>query len=394
MRRTLNLLGISVLALLAVGFALIASASEANGIRLHNNPYYFIVHQAYWLVPAAIALLFMVFFDYHRWRRHAWLMIAVYIITCLLLCAVFGFREINGSRRWIIMGPIRLQPSEFAKIVVILATGAFLDRFGPRIELFWKGALPAVGIIAILAGLPVFEPDYGSAMVIGFTGFLLLFVAGMKIWHFAILGGLCLLGGVAFVATNPNRMRRILAWLPEDAALQVADYFNLQLDEKAKNAIHQLKQSLIAIQRGGYTGVGFNKSMQKQYYLPEAHTDFIFAIGAEEWGLVFSLVLLALFVAIFICGIRISLKAPDRLGRLYAYGATFLIFYQAVFNILVVTGLAPTKGLALPFISYGGTNLVTALAAVGLLFNVGRQIELQNRRQKSKISPVFSTQGG
>ena len=161
-----------------------------------------------------------------------------------------------------------------------------------------------------------------------------------------------------------------------------------ELDEKAKNAAHQLNQALVAIQRGGLSGVGFNKSMQKQYYLPEAHTDFIFAIGAEEWGLVFSLVLLALFVVFFVCGVRIALRAPDRLGRLFAFGATFLIFFQALFNIGVVTGVLPTKGLALPFISYGGTNLVTALVAVGLLFNVGRQSQSSQPRLRRMLVQI------
>ncbi len=138
--------------------------------------------------------------------------------------------------------------------------------------------------------------------------------------------------------------------------------------------------ALAAIRRGGLTGVGFNKSIMKQAYLPEAHTDFIFAIGAEEWGLTFSLVLLALFIALFVCGMRIALRAPDRLGRFFAFGATFLIFFQSLFNVGVVTGCLPTKGLALPFISYGGTNLVTALLAVGILFNVGRQIDTSHPR--------------
>ena len=379
MRWTLNLLGISVLALLAIGFVLLASASGVNGLRLHNNAYHFVIYQAVWLFVVAVpAMLVVSFFDYHRWRRHAWLTIAAYAAICVLLCAVFGFKEINGSHRWIILGPIRLQPSEFAKIVTILAVGVFLDRAGWRIELFWKGALPAVGVIGVLALLTMAEPDFGSTMVLGLTGFVLLFIAGMKLVHIAALGGLGLCAVLVRVATNANRLRRIIAWLPDEMAMKVVTWLNLPdvvMDEKAKNAAHQLNQALVAIQRGGFTGVGFNKSMQKQYYLPEAHTDFIFAIGAEEWGLVFSLVLLALFVVFFVCGVRIALRAPDRLGRLFAFGATFLIFFQALFNIGVVTGVLPTKGLALPFISYGGTNLVTALIAVGLLFNVGRQAE-------------------
>jgi cell division protein FtsW len=296
---------------------------------------------------------------------------------------VFACREINGSHRWIILGPVRLQPSELAKIVSILALGVFLDRAGWRIELFRKGALPAVCVFGLFCALIIAETDLGSTVVIGLTGLAMLFVAGLKIRHLSLFG---LVGVTAFavrVATNANRLRRVVAWLPNEMATKVATYLNLPelvQDEKTKNAIHQLNQALVAIQRGGLTGVGFNKSMQKQYYLPEAHTDFIFAIGAEEWGLIFSLVLLTLFVIFFVCGMRIALHAPDRLGRFFAFGATFLIFFQVLFNIGVVTGMLPTKGLALPFISYGGTNLVTALAAVGLLFNVGRQIDSSQPR--------------
>ncbi len=378
MRRTLNLLAISVLALLAIGFTLLASASAVNGLRLHNNAYHFVIHQAIWLFLVAVpAMLVVTFFDYHRWRRNVWLTVALYVGICILLCAVFGFKEINGSHRWINLGPIRLQPSEFAKMATILSVGVFLDRAGWKIELFWKGAIPAVGIIGVFAVLTVAEPDYGSTMVLGLTGFVLLFIAGMKIAHILILGGLGFVAVLVCVASNANRMRRIVAWLPNEMAMKVMEMFNIPAvaQGEVRPEAHQLNQALVAIQRGGLTGVGFNKSMQKQYYLPEAHTDFIFAIGAEEWGLIFSLVLLALFVVIFVCGVRIALRAPDRLGRLFAFGATFLVFFQALFNIGVVTGWMPTKGLALPFISYGGTNLVTAMVAIGLLFNVGRQIE-------------------
>ena len=377
MRGTLNVLGIAVLALLAIGFALLASASGVNGSRLHGDAYHFVTFQGIWLAVAAMpALLAMVFFDYHLWRRHVWLVFAFYGIVAVLMVAVFGFKAVNGSHRWLILGPVRLQPSEIAKIVTVIAVGVFLDRAGWRIELFWKGAIPGVCIFALLAGLAMAEPDFGSTMVIGLTGFVLLFIAGMKMSHIGLLGGLGVAAFAARVASNANRMRRIVAWLPDGPAAKIVAFLNLPdvaQDEKARNALHQLNQALVAIQRGGFTGVGFNKSIQKQYYLPEAHTDFIFAIGAEEWGLVFSLVLLALFVTVFVCGMRIALRAPDRLGKFFAFGATFLIFFQALFNIGVVTGLLPTKGLALPFISYGGTNLVVTLAAVGLLFNVGRQ---------------------
>ena len=160
--------------------------------------------------------------------------------------------------------------------------------------------------------------------------------------------------------------------------------------EQVKSSVHF---SAITVTPSGETGVGFGNSMQKQLYLPENHTDFIFAIGAEEWGLAFSLLLLALFVTVFVCGVIIAAKSQDRLGKLMAYGMVFLIFFQALFNMGVVTGLLPTKGLALPFISYGGTNLMSALIAIGVLINISRQTDLQREREKSKISAVFHIKG-
>jgi cell division protein FtsW len=192
-------------------------------------------------------------------------------------------------------------------------------------------------------------------------------------------------------------MRRIAAWLPDGVKTLLSEWCpwlgDLSVtDEQAREANHQLDQALVAIRNGGESGVGFGNSMQKQLYLPENHTDFIFAIGAEEWGLFFSLLLLALFVTVFVCGIIIAFQAGDRLGRLMAFGLSFLIFFQALFNIGVVTGLLPTKGLALPFISYGGTNLMTALAAIGILINISRRSDLQRIREKSKMSAVFHIQ--
>ena len=200
---------------------------------------------------------------------------------------------------------------------------------------------------------------------------------------------------LTFLSFNANRMNRILSWgkgMFGDAVVN-ATGAAVVLSDKEQAAAHQADMALVAIRNGGLTGVGFNKSYQKLRYLPEAHTDFIFAIGAEEWGLIFSLSLLALFVLFLACGMVISARAPDRLGRLLAFGMTFLVFFQAVFNIGVVTKCLPTKGLALPFISYGGTNLISALIAVGVLFNVGRQIELPKPRPRSTISPGFPKEG-
>ena len=376
---------------------LLASAGEETGRALYNSADYFVTHQAIWLGVAMVFMLAAAFFDYHNWRRFPYLTICLYAVVAALMVAVLFAPETKGSHRWLrLVGSVRLQPSELGKIFVVISTAVFLDWAGWRIEKFWKGAVPAVMIVGVLMGLAVAEPDFGATMVIGLAGGILCFIGGMRILHIFLMGGGVLAAVGTLLVFNPNRMRRIVAWLPDSARTTLESGLasvgqSVPMESATNNpAAYQLSQALVAISHGGPFGVGYTKSMQKKFYLPEAHTDFIFAIGAEELGLVFSILLLTVFTVFFICGVRIALRAPDRLGRLLAFGMTFLVFFQVLFNIGVVTGCLPTKGLALPFISYGGTNLMTSMIAVGILFNIGRQIELPKPRPRSTISPVFS----
>ena len=401
MKQARVVLGLSVLALVAIGFVVLSSAGGPVGLRTPPSfdQYHFVKQQAKWLALSLPLFFGAMFFDYRSWRRHPWLAVVMYVAVIVALCAVFGFRPVNGSRRWLMFGPVRIQPSEFAKIAVVIAMSVFLDKVGWRIELFWKGAAKALAIVALPMALAVAEPDFGSTMVIGLTGGVLMVVAGMRVRHIGIVIGAALAGVGPLLLSNANRMRRISAWLPDWVAGRLSEWCPWLGDltvstEDAQEANYQLDQALIAIRNGGETGVGFGNSMQKQMYLPENHTDFIFAIGAEEWGIGFSLLLLVLFVTVFVCGIVISVKSCDRLGKFIAFGVSFLIFFQAMFNMGVVTGLLPTKGLALPFISYGGTNLMSAFISVGMLINVSRQSDLQRQREKSKISAVFHIKGG
>jgi cell division protein FtsW len=274
-----------------------------------------------------------------------------------------------------------------------------LDDLGSRIRFFRKGAAKAVGVLALPMVLVLGEPDFGSSMVMALTGGVLLFVAGMLMKHIFMIGGFGAVGCISFFLLFENRRRRIAPWLPDWLRSNIPSWFPWREDfvtvsEAAKTTKDQLNHALVAIRNGGDMGVGFGNSMQKQMYLPENHTDFIFAIGAEEWGLVFSLLLLALFVTVFVCGVVISAKSCDRLGKFIAFGISFLIFFQVLFNIGVVTGLLPTKGLALPLISYGGTNLMSTLISIGILMNVSRQSDLHRQREKSRISAVFHNKGG
>jgi cell division protein FtsW len=350
----------------ALGLVVLSSASEANGMRLHGDAYYFMKRQGMYLLAGIVVAFSVAVFDYRKWRDHQVLSWLFYFAVVVGLIAVFGFKEVNGSHRWIALGPIRIQPSEIAKLATVIVISVWLDKAGWRVELFMRGSFYPALIIGGFALPILLEPDFGAVMVVGMVGFLIMFVSGVRLLH--MLPFLCLGGGVFLykVFTNANRMARMAAFLGVkiDVGAEV-------VDEATRRAAYQAHQALVAIGNGGVWGVGLNQSMQKHYYLPEAHTDFIFAIGAEELGLIFSAATVLLFLLFFILAVYIARKASDRFGRFLVVGMTFIIFFQAMFNIGVVCEALPTKGMALPFFSYGGTNLLCAFFAVGTILSVG-----------------------
>ena len=341
--------GLVVTALVALGLVVLSSASEANALRLHNDPYFFIARQFAYLLGGIVLATLVALFAYHQWRDYEFLTWAFFLVVMVLLASVFGFRAINGSHRWIAVGPVRLQPSELAKMLTVILLSVWLDKSGWRVELFMRGAFWPAFLVGVIALPVLLEPDFGSVMVIGAAGFLMMFVAGTRILHmvpFLLVG----VGVVVFkIATNANRMARLF-------------------DDKKQ---YQVKMALAAIGNSDIWGAGLGESMQKHLYLPEAHTDFVFAVGAEELGIVFSVSAVLLFVAFFSLSVYIARKASDRFGRFLVIGMSFIIFFQAMFNIGVVCKALPTKGMALPFFSYGGTNLLSAFFAVGTILSVG-----------------------
>jgi cell division protein FtsW len=322
-----------------------------------------------WLVFATFVGFVASKFDYHLWKKYPVLPIIFYaaIILALALVVCPGIRKlVNGSYRWLSLGPIRVQPSEFAKLAIVVCLSVWMDRIGWRVGQFVRGAVIPGGIIALIAVLLLAEPDFGATMVILVLGGGILFVTGVRLGHLFLLGGIGIPPVAVLIALNKNRMDRILAFFSESGGDRAAAY--------------HVEQSKIAFKCGGPWGVGFNESIQKYNYLPEAHTDFIFAIGGEEFGFVFTISVVIAFIILLVCGMLIAIRAPDRLGRLLAFGMTLLLIFQAAFNIGVVTDWLPTKGLALPFMSYGGTNLVTALFAIGTLINVGMHVDVSDER--------------
>lgn len=370
--------GLVVTAIVALGLIVLFSASEANGIRLHHgDAYHFIRQQSVYLCLGVVLATVVATVDYRLWIRYPWLTWLFVAVVFVLLLLVFAFPPINGSCRWIrLVGGLRLQPAEFAKLAVVLLVSAWMDSISWQVDKFRKGVLVPMCFIGVIAFPVLLEPDYGSVLVLGAAGLLVMFVAGAKIRYmlpFVALGG----GLFAYkVLTTANRMARIAAYLGIKISIgaKVAD-------AATERAAYQAHQALVAICNGGLWGVGLNQSMQKHYYLPEAHTDFIFAIGAEELGLFFSVGVLLLFCAFFIISVYIAAKATDRFGKFLVVGMAFLIFFQAMFNVGMVCSAYPTKGMALPFFSYGGTNMLSSFFAVGTILSVGIHSYRDRRRQ-------------
>ena len=357
-RKSAYILFLAVLGLLVIGIVMLFSTS-AYARDSHGDVYFFIRRQAIWIGIGLVACIFAALMNYQFWQKTWWLWFAV-AIAALALCYIphIGMR-INGSRRWVGYGPITFQPSELAKIATIIFLAAWFARREKPNDNALSGFIIPLAIISVPAALVLGEVDLGTTALIGTTAFVVMFIAGTNpVW----LGSLAVagLGGLLVVATQiSERMGRLSAFLhpqnyKDDAGLQQM-------------------QALIAWGSGGMDGLGLGNGRQKMLYLPYAHTDVIFPIIGEELGLRFSLLVVFLFVVIIVCGIMIALHARDRFGLLLGCGIVSLLALQAAVNIGVTTSLLPNKGLPLPFISYGGSNLAACMFGIGVLVNIYRQ---------------------
>jgi cell division protein FtsW len=357
-RKSAYILFLAVLGLLVIGIVMLFSTS-AYARDSHGDVYFFIKRQAIWIGIGLVGCIFAALVNYQFWQKTWWLWFAV-ALAALALCYVphIGMR-INGSRRWVGYGPITFQPSELAKIATIFFLAAWFARPEKQGGNVFLGLILPLVIISLPAALVLGEVDLGTTALIAATAFVIMFIAGTNpLW----LGGLAFtaLGGLILVATQiSERMGRLSAFLhpqnyKDDAGLQQM-------------------QALIAWGSGGMDGLGLGNGRQKMLYLPYAHTDFIFPIIGEELGLRFSLLVVFLFVVIIVCGIMIALHARDRFGLLLGCGIVSLLALQAAVNIGVTTSLLPNKGLPLPFISYGGSNLAACMFGIGVLVNIYRQ---------------------
>ncbi len=369
-RKSAYILFLAVLGMLVIGIVMLFSTS-AFARDSHGNVYFFIRRQAIWLGVGLALCTIAALIDYHFWQRTWWLWFGLAFIA-LALCFVphLGMR-INGSRRWVGLGQFGFQPSEIAKIAAVFFLGAWFSRYEKATKSLLYGFVLPLVVTSLLLALIVSEVDLGTTVLLGATALVMMFVAGVNpIW----LGLVSLtgLGGILFLATQiSERIGRLAAFLDPQRFKQDAGL--------------QQMQALIAWGSGGMEGLGLGNGRQKMLYLPYAHTDFIFPIIGEELGLRASLLVVFLFVVIIVCGMMIALHAKDRFGLLVGCGIVSLVALQAAVNIGVATSLLPNKGLPLPFISYGGSNLVACLFGIGLLLNIYRQgvLEPVHRRGAS-----------
>ena len=358
-RKSAYILFLAVLAVIAIGIIMLFSTSAfARGTR--NDVYYFVRHQAIWLGIGLLVCVFAALVDYHFWMKTWWIWFGLVVIA-LILCFVPGIGILrNGSRRWIgYRSTSFFQPSEMAKLAAVFFLAFWYTRYEKSSHELLRGFVIPLAVVGIFLALIVSEVDLGTTGLIGATAFVIMFVAGTRP---ALLGVLSLtgLGGIYFIATRmTERMGRLNAFMDpekfkEDAGLQQF-------------------QALIGWGSGGFEGLGLGNGRQKMLYLPYAHTDFIFPMIGEELGLRVSLLVVFLFIVIIVCGTMIALHAKDRFGLLLGAGVVSLLALQAAVNIGVTTSLLPNKGLPLPFISYGGSNLVMCLFGVGLLLSIYRR---------------------
>ena len=348
-----------VVALCLLGLVMVFSSSEALGVVQYGNASYFFQHQIIWLALGAVGGLFALGFDYHRLRSLAPLMmLGIVVLLLLVLVPHIGVSR-NGARRWFGVGAFTIQPAELAKVVLVCYLARWLEKSSERVRSVREGLLPFLLMLGLVVGLVLLEKDLGTSMVLAIIAISMFMVAGARWHHVGGVVAVAALAVFALIKLEPYRYSRMAAFLnPWNDSL---------------NTGFQSVQSLLALGSGGLTGVGLGNSIQKYQWLPEAHTDFIFAIIGEELGLIGTLLVLCLFCTLAYRGYRAALRAPDTFGLLLATGVTTWITFQAFVNMAAVTTVLPTTGIPLPFVSFGGSSLSVTLTAVGLLLNISAQ---------------------
>ncbi|HET7206329.1 MAG TPA: putative lipid II flippase FtsW [Terriglobales bacterium] len=348
------------LLLVFIGLIMIFSASAVMAKERYGSPYTFLLRQAAWAGAGILAMLVTMKIDYRRYRHPAFVF-SLLGITTLMLMSVFFLDRAHNTHRWIHWGAFSFQPSELAKPALIFFLAYFLEGRTNSMEDWRNTLLPAVAPTLVFLGLIVFQPDLGTAIACAAITVCVLFVAGTQLRYFAYALAASLPALYILIFHVAYRRDRILAFLNPYADPQ-------------KTGFHII-QSMIAVSTGGITGLGLMEGKQKLFYLPEPHTDFIYAVTAEEFGLLGSIFLAALFAVFLWRGLRTAANINDMFGRYMAIGITSMVVLQAFINISVVLGMMPTKGIPLPLVSYGGSSLFITLACIGVLLNITQQVD-------------------
>ena len=339
------------------GVVMVYSASAVMAQRENGSQFYYVIKQGIWTIIGFVVMLGAMQFDYSRLRDRR-IVYGVLFLTAIALLAVFAFPRINGAHRWIRFSKFSIQPSEISKLSLAFFLAYFLEKRTGQEREFWRTFLPCGVVTGLLAALVVVEPDFGTALMLVVTFTIVTYSAGVRLAHMAMAAAPACLIAAGLLIFVPWRMTRLVTFLDPWADPQKSGF--------------QVVQSLIAVGSGGSNGLGFAQGKQKMLFLPFAHSDFIFAVIGEELGLLGTLTVVLIFALFLWRGIRTSLLAPDRFGMLLSLGLVTGIVAQALFNISVVLSLVPTKGIPLPFISYGGSSLVPTLAAAGILLNISQ----------------------
>ncbi|MEC9012572.1 MAG: putative lipid II flippase FtsW [SAR324 cluster bacterium] len=375
-RYDLPLIG-ATLFLLSWGTVMIYSTGGVYADLQYNDGQYFLyrhlIHMLVGLAVMGVALIV----NYHKWQQYSiWFMLAMLVLLILVLIPEIG-HEVKGGRRWLRIGPFSLQPAELLKVVLIIYVASYLERKQEVLASFFRGLTPNFIVTGIYLFLVLLQPDFGTVVLIATTILLMLYVGGGRPVHIATsLIGVGIIGGL-LIASHTYRVRRMLAFLnPWD---------------DPQNSGFQIIQSFIALGTGGWLGRGLGESLQKRLFLPDAHTDFIFAIIGEELGFLWICVLIILFVVFIWRGYWIAWNAQDAFGKHLAFGATTILSLQIILNLFVVVGLLPTKGLPLPFISYGGTSLVVGMFLTGLLLNISGSLHSTEAELENGLSSRATT---
>lgn len=363
----------TLMTLVMFGLVMVYSATFGVAISEGGSAYSYLIRQSIYTVLGLVGLLVAMRVDYHRYRAWAFpgMVASVFVLLALALVPGLG-TEIHGAKRWIFIGPVSIQPSELAKLALVIYMASWLSGKGARVRSFSYGMVQFAVVMGFVIGLVMLQPDMGTSILLATVGLAMFFVAGANLVQF---GSMMMAGATIFLTLALSavyRRERLLVFLDPDSDL--------------RNLGWQLFQARLALGSGGLFGLGLGASRQKFTWLPFPHNDAIFAVVGEELGLVGCFFLLMLFAALGLRGYRIAKRAPDAFGTLVAVGITTWLIFQAMFNIGGVVTAIPFTGIPLPFISYGGSSLIVAMTAVGILLNISRQTV--DQREPVETAPV------